>query len=87
MTPLTDDEAVELLHEMLAIPSPSGQEQDLAAFLAARLSKLGFAERIDAAAAITRSGVSRLIVPTSSLSPNTPHAAPAGAPARTGSSS
>ena len=49
MTALTDDEAVELLREMLAIPSPSGREQDLAAFLAARLGKLGFAERIDEA--------------------------------------
>jgi len=49
MTQLTDDEAVDLLHEMLTIASPSGQEQELAAFLAARLAKLGFAERIDEA--------------------------------------
>ena len=49
MTTLTDGEAVDLLREMIAIPSPSGQEQELAAFLAARLGKLGFTERIDAA--------------------------------------
>jgi LysW-gamma-L-lysine carboxypeptidase len=49
VTAPNDDEAVELLHEILAIPSPSGQEQDLAAFLATRLGKLGFAERIDEA--------------------------------------
>jgi Peptidase family M20/M25/M40 len=35
---LTDDEAVDLLHEMLTIGSPLGQEQELAAFLAARLA-------------------------------------------------
>lgn len=49
MTTLTDDEAVDLLREMLAIPSPSGQEHELAAFLAARLGKLGFTERLDEA--------------------------------------
>ena len=47
MTQPTDDEAVDLLHEMLTIGSPSGQEQELAGFLAARLAKLGFACRID----------------------------------------
>jgi [amino group carrier protein]-lysine/ornithine hydrolase len=47
VTELTDDEAAELLREMLAIPSPSGQEQELAAFLAGRAGKLGFTERLD----------------------------------------
>ena len=47
MTQPTDDEAVDLLHDMLTIGSPSGQEQELAGFLAARLAKLGFACRID----------------------------------------
>ena len=44
---LTADEAVDLLHDMVAIPSPSGNEQKLALFLQERLSGLGFAARID----------------------------------------
>jgi LysW-gamma-L-lysine carboxypeptidase len=43
----TDSEAVDLLHEMLAIPSPSGEEQELAEFLLTRLGKLGFETRTD----------------------------------------
>src|SRR6185437_12675790 len=40
--------------------------------------------RIEPAASTTVAGVSRLIVPSSSSSPNTPHAAPCGAPSRIG---
>ena len=47
MTGWTDEDAVGLLHQMLDIPSPSGAEQDLAAFLAVALAKAGFDSRID----------------------------------------
>ncbi len=39
--------AVDLLHEMLAIPSPSGQEERLARFLQAAMRELGFDARRD----------------------------------------
>jgi LysW-gamma-L-lysine carboxypeptidase len=42
-------EAVDLLHRMVAIASPSGQESELADFLAARMSDLGLRSRIDEA--------------------------------------
>jgi len=44
---ITDDEAVELLYEMVAIPSPSGGEAKLAGYLCDRLAGLGFDSRID----------------------------------------
>jgi LysW-gamma-L-lysine carboxypeptidase len=47
MTDWTDEQAVALLHRMLAIPSPSGAEHDLAGFLAQALADAGFASRID----------------------------------------
>jgi LysW-gamma-L-lysine carboxypeptidase len=44
---INDAAAVELLHEMVAIPSPSGGEQKLARHLRDRLTELSFATRID----------------------------------------
>jgi LysW-gamma-L-lysine carboxypeptidase len=44
---MTPDEAVELLHRAVAIPSPSGREQDLADHLATVLAAAGLAARID----------------------------------------
>src|SRR5262245_13197289 len=55
--------------------------------LIGRLSANTLPLRTNPAAARTRSGVRKLIVPISSCSPNTPQAAPGGAPGRTGSSS
>src|SRR5579875_1272740 len=52
--------------------------------LIGKLSENTLPARISAAALSTHSGVSRLIVPNSSLSPNTPQSAPLGAPSRTG---
>lgn len=43
---LTD---VELLHRMVSIPSPSGQEEELASFLARELGARGFRARVDEA--------------------------------------
>jgi len=37
-----DDWEIDLLREMVAIPSPSGQEADLAAYLVERMASLGF---------------------------------------------
>jgi LysW-gamma-L-lysine carboxypeptidase len=45
--PISEEYAVDLLRRMLAIPSPSYQEQELAEFLAQELNDLGFAARID----------------------------------------
>jgi LysW-gamma-L-lysine carboxypeptidase len=47
MTATPTARAVELLHEMLAIPSPSGGEERLASFLQAAMRELGFDARRD----------------------------------------
>lgn len=47
MTSRSEEQAIGILHEMLAIPSPSGAEQELAAFLAKTLTELGFSSRVD----------------------------------------
>jgi LysW-gamma-L-lysine carboxypeptidase len=44
---VTDRDAVELLHRMVAIPSPSGRERPLARFLEEQLGRLGFDARLD----------------------------------------
>ncbi|WP_279581089.1 M20/M25/M40 family metallo-hydrolase [Fodinicola feengrottensis] len=44
---ISDAAATDLLHEMVAIPSPSGGEQKLAEFLVNRLPELGFSARTD----------------------------------------
>jgi LysW-gamma-L-lysine carboxypeptidase len=49
MTGVTDSGAIALLHQMLAISSPSGAEHELAAFLVPALAELGFSSRIDEA--------------------------------------
>jgi LysW-gamma-L-lysine carboxypeptidase len=46
---MTGQHAVELLYRMVAVGSPSGREQELADFLAARMTALGFRSRIDQA--------------------------------------
>lgn len=46
---MNGQEAVELLHRMVAIASPSGEEGDLADFLAGRMSEFGMRSRIDEA--------------------------------------
>ncbi len=43
----TDEVAVDLLRDMLTIPSPSGDEGRLAAYLAERCPDLGFTTRVD----------------------------------------
>jgi len=44
---LTDDCAVSVLHDMLAIPSSSGDEEKLARHVCKRLTELGFSARLD----------------------------------------
>ncbi|WP_201787203.1 M20/M25/M40 family metallo-hydrolase [Actinoplanes sp. TFC3] len=44
---MNNDEAVELLHRMIDIPSPSGREADVADFLAHALAGAGLRSRID----------------------------------------
>jgi LysW-gamma-L-lysine carboxypeptidase len=46
---MTREDAVDLLHRMVSIPSPSGREQDLADFLAAEMAARGLRSRIDEA--------------------------------------
>ena len=47
--PITEEYAVELLRKMVAIPSPSYHEQELAEFLVTTLRELGFTARTDQA--------------------------------------
>jgi LysW-gamma-L-lysine carboxypeptidase len=47
--PITEKYAVDLLQKMLAIPSPSYEEEDLAGFLVETMSELGFSARRDEA--------------------------------------
>jgi LysW-gamma-L-lysine carboxypeptidase len=44
---ITDQQAVELVHDLVAIPSLSGQEIDAARFLSSTMNELGFASGID----------------------------------------
>jgi LysW-gamma-L-lysine carboxypeptidase len=44
---VSDRDAIDLLHRMVAIPSPSGRERALALFLVERLDRLGFDARLD----------------------------------------
>jgi LysW-gamma-L-lysine carboxypeptidase len=44
---INDSAAADLLQDLVAIPSPSGNEQKLASFLADRLPELGFSTRLD----------------------------------------
>ncbi|GAA0571458.1 [LysW]-lysine hydrolase [Paractinoplanes ferrugineus] len=46
---MNSHDAVDLLHRMIEIPSPSGREQDLADFLAGTMARLGMSSRIDEA--------------------------------------
>lgn len=49
MSLMTETHAVGLLRRMLELPSPSGQEADLARFLVYAMGELGFRARLDEA--------------------------------------